>query len=179
MMFIAMFKNFPMFFMQLWESFELGYTFGFWKGFSVFLSVWLFQWNSGTFWPFAFVQIEQTDEFFQSIEIQRFFQFIGFIFPYGMISIPFALFFHPHRTEFLEENGLYGTDFNKTYQMIFLYLLIAFILGTYCTLCWMKTVEDRERGPMKSREREASGSQEEEGEEEDESDSKDRDKDMD
>lgn len=151
MMFIAMFKNFPMFFMQLWESFELGYTFGFWKGFSVFLSVWLFQWNSGTFWPFAFVQIEQTDEFFQSIEIQRFFQFIGFIFPYGMISIPFALFFHPHRTEFLEENGLYGTDFNKTYQMIFLYLLIAFILGTYCTLCWMKTVEDRERGPMKSR----------------------------
>lgn len=42
MMFVAMFKNFPMFFMQLWESFELGYTFGLWKGFSVFFSVWLF-----------------------------------------------------------------------------------------------------------------------------------------
>lgn len=54
MMFMGVTKNFPMFFMILWESFDLGYTFGMWKCLSVFLSMWLLQYNSGTYLPYLF-----------------------------------------------------------------------------------------------------------------------------
>lgn len=50
--FIACIENLPQFFLQLWESFALGYTFGFWKAFSIMFSITIFQWNSGQYWPY-------------------------------------------------------------------------------------------------------------------------------
>ena len=81
---------------------------------------------------------------FQSTNVQGFCTFVGFLFPYGMAAIPFALFFYPKRTGWLEEKGLYGTDFDKTYQAIFFYLLIVLIFLIFCFMCYLKVSEDKE-----------------------------------
>lgn len=57
-----------------------------------------------------------------------------------MASIPFAFFFYPSRSTWLEEKGLYGTDFNKSYQQVFFYLLIILIFIVYCCMCYQKTL---------------------------------------
>lgn len=61
------------------------------------------------------MEIEQTEAMCNNQVVQGFFTFIGFAFPYGMATIPFFFFFFEPRTDWLEQRGLYGTDFNKTY----------------------------------------------------------------
>lgn len=81
---------------------------------------------------------------FENKKVQGFLTFMGYIFPYGMASIPFAMFFFPKRTAWLEENGLYGTDFDKTYQAVFFYLLILLIFLIFCFLCYLKFSSEKD-----------------------------------
>ena len=114
-LFIALFENLPQMVLQLYESFELGYTYGPIKTFSVVLSIILFQKSTAQLIP------QLLESFPACIRERKYlFRFTSylailfiFVFPYCICSVPFIVFFHPNQASFYKEHNLNGKDWDQ------------------------------------------------------------------
>ena len=93
--------------------FSLGYSFGFWKTFSIVYSIIMFQLNTSSLLPQIIFELGHKLKG-KKLKYAEY-MIIGFtwLFPYFIAAIPFAKFFHPSRTQWLRDNGFHGIDYDE------------------------------------------------------------------
>lgn len=107
--------------LQLYESFELGLTYGSFNIFSIALSIILFQKGSAEILPDI---LKYLPKCFQILII-----LIGWIIPYGIASIPFIVFFHVEKYQWYTPNSneIQGIEWSNP-ELIFHYIIYALIV---------------------------------------------------
>ena len=63
------------------------------------------------------------------------------LFPYAVASIPFLIYFHPSRTQWLKDNGFKGIDWDEIVQNGLFYTLIG-IIGIFVILMLILTIKE-------------------------------------
>ena len=90
--------------LQLYESLDLGYTYGLFKTFSVVFSITMFQFSSAQLLPDILDDLPKKLKENSSIRvlISYMIVIIVWLLPYAIASVPFLVFFHPNRQEWYD-----------------------------------------------------------------------------
>jgi len=114
--------------------FQLGYTFSFIKTMSIILNLLFFQISAAEFLPYAMGEYKNLKRYQRIIIVV-----IVWLLPLVIGSIPFLIYFHEDRSEWLQHHGFKQIDTNLSSQKVlnvFLYFDFAIYFFILSYVIW-------------------------------------------